>query len=58
MVIDPALFQQMLSALLNAQESLVYFCQLHPDDDAADLALTSVNEAIRAANTVKGKSGT
>lgn len=49
MVIDPALFKQMLSALLNAQESLVYFCQLNPGDDAADLALTSVNEAIRAA---------
>lgn len=53
MEIDPALFKQMLSALLKAQESLVYFCQRHRNDDAADLALTSVAEAIRAANKVK-----
>ncbi len=53
MQISETIFKQMLSALLNSQESLVYFCQLHPDDDAADLALSSVNEAIRAANKVK-----
>jgi hypothetical protein len=53
MQIDEALFKQMLSALLNSQESLTYFCHLHPNDDAADLALISVNQAIRAANNLK-----
>ena len=52
MQISETLFKQMLSALLNSQERLTYFCQLHPDDDAGDLALTSVNEAIRAAKKV------
>lgn len=52
MRISPELFRQMLSALLNAQESLTYFCQIHEEDDAGELALQSVIQAIIEAQKV------